>query len=312
MEEIADKAVLDEDQQTIFQTCIALSDLEDGKDYGADYEDRLLQISAKFVTPQNLTELEAALTRVSTKWNEEEFVLIRLDVVRKLNGENAAAAFISEHLRYPKIRKIAFEKAMSDGNYKECERLCLDALAGNEKSYGVSPWLYKLYAVYELQKLPDKQAETAHKILLGGDLAYYDKVKSLLIKLGVWEDLYSDLLHQCTSHLSYQKYMVILEKEREVSLLLEQVKAHTEQIYSYGKLLASTYPDDICTLFTESLHKEARAAYGRGAYREVCVHIACFAKAGYPAEAAEMISDFRLTYKRKPAFVDELGKVQGC
>ena len=58
MSEIADKAVLAEDKEYIFNECIALSDLEDGKDYGADYEDKLLRIASKLVTQENKAELE--------------------------------------------------------------------------------------------------------------------------------------------------------------------------------------------------------------------------------------------------------------
>ena len=63
MSEVADKAVLAEDKDYIFRQCIALSDLEDGKDYGADYEDSLLGIAAKFVTTENRAELENVLSR---------------------------------------------------------------------------------------------------------------------------------------------------------------------------------------------------------------------------------------------------------
>ena len=57
MYKIADKAVLTEDKDYIYMKCIELSKLEDGKDYGADYEDKLLEIAEKFVTPENRANL---------------------------------------------------------------------------------------------------------------------------------------------------------------------------------------------------------------------------------------------------------------
>ena len=72
MVEIANKAVLVGDKEYIFRQCIYLSDLEDGKDYGADYEDKLLLIAAKFVTPENLMELEKALKCLNGSCREEE------------------------------------------------------------------------------------------------------------------------------------------------------------------------------------------------------------------------------------------------
>jgi hypothetical protein len=284
--------------------------LEDGKDYGADYEDKLLRIAAKFVTPENLEELEEALECFGPEcWRYEEFNLIRLEIIRRIKGEGAADVFVAENLRFPKIREIAFDKAILCGNYTEGERLCIDALSEDKHRYGISPWLYKLHSLYEMTGNTVKIVETAEEILLEGDLRYYDKLKSLLLKQATWEKAYSKLLRKCEIKLHYSQYMEILAKEKENDLLLEQVKKHAEEIYSYGKILAEKHPIDTRAIFTEQINKEAEDAYGRDSYKEVCSCIKCFAKAGYKAEAAKMISDFKLKYKRKPAFVDELKKI---
>ncbi|MCL2009528.1 MAG: hypothetical protein FWG71_03140 [Synergistaceae bacterium] len=309
MAETAGKASLSEDKDYIFKRCIELSRLEDGKDYGAEYETQLLGIAAKFVTPENLAELEEALACFGSQgWWEEEFNLIRLEIIRRIKGEDAADSFIAENLQFPKIREIAFEKATSRGSYTEAERLCAGALSEDKRHYGISPWLYKLHSVHEMAGNTAKIAETSEKILLEGDLSYYDKLKSLLLEQAMWKKSYPELLHKCEMKLSYSKYMEILAKEKEHALLLEQVKKHAEQICRYGELLAEKYPIDTCAIFTEQINKEAESAYGRDSYREVCSRVTCFAKAGYKAEAAKMVSDFKLKYKRKPAFVDELKK----
>ena len=58
-------------------------------------------------------------------------------------------------------------------------------------------------------------------------------------------------------------------------------------------------------------NKEAEAAHGRESYKRVCSNISLFSKAGYTEQANELIWEFMQTYKRKPAFVDELKKIQG-
>ena len=311
MFEIADKAVLSEDKDYIYKRCIELSQLDDGRDYGADYDDKLLRIAAKFVTPENLEELEEALACYAPEcWKYQEFSLIRLEIIRGIEGEDAADDFIAENLQFPKIREIAFEKAVSCGNYTEGERLCVDALLEDEQHYGISPWLYKLHSVYEMMGNTAKIAETSERILLEGDLGYYDKLKSLLLEQAVWENSYSKLLHKCEAKLDCSQYMEILAKEKEYALLLEQVIKHADYIFDYGEILAGKYPIDTCAIFTEQINKEAEAAYGRESYRQICSLIICFAKAGYKAEAAKMVSDFKLKYKRKPAFVDELKNVR--
>lgn len=113
MSDIADAATSDEDKAHIFKQCITLSDIEDGKDYGADYEDELLAVAAKLVTLENRSELEDALARVDVRRFEEPIKLIQLDIIQKLDGEVAAHAFINENLRFSKIRELALASAMS-------------------------------------------------------------------------------------------------------------------------------------------------------------------------------------------------------
>ena len=70
-----------DDKEYIFKHCIELSELDDGKNYGAVYEDKLLAVAAKFVTKENCAELEQALASFDAEWRAEEF---------KLNGGSRA------------------------------------------------------------------------------------------------------------------------------------------------------------------------------------------------------------------------------
>ena len=109
----------------------------------------------------------------------------------------------------------------------------------------------------------------------------------------------------------YKMSVLLLEKENECALLLRQAEVHSDQIYRYGEFLAKKYPIEIRAIFTTQLEKEAEAAHHRESYRKVCANILLFAKAGYVEESKEMMNGFKLKYKRKPAFVDELRKAEG-
>lgn len=118
-----------------------------------------------------------------------------------------------------------------------------------------------------------KMAETAQKIRLSGDLTFYDKLKALLISQESWNNVYTALLHECDIKLHYTQYMEILMKEREYTLLINQLKKNTSQIYIYGKALAENYRNDIYAIFTEQINKEAENANNRKMYQAVCMHI---------------------------------------
>ena len=309
MSDIGDGAVSADDKEYIFQHCIEMADLEDAKNYGADYEDKLLRIAVKFVTMENREELEQALACFDNGRREEEFALIRLELVRTFESPEATVAYIAENLRFPKIRELAFDNAISQKEYEQAQQLCLDALSIDTQRYGTSPWLYKLYSVYVMWGKESDMANTAKRILLSGDLEYYDKLKRHLQKQGKWDDQYHVLLCEFSTKLYYSWYMKILEKEQEYALLLEQLKIHTEQVYSYGKTLAIEYPADVCAIFISQINSEAESAHKRGQYRDVSYHIAMFSKAGYKAEAMELVKELKEKNSRKPAFVDELRKI---
>ena len=310
MSEIAGNAVLAKDKEYIFRQCIALADIEDGRDFGADYEGRLLLIAAKLVTAHNLSDMENALIVFCSALSEEESALVRLQIIINIEGENAAKSFIAENLHFREIREIAYDRAISAQDFKEAEQLCLGALSSYERYYA-RPWLYKLYHAYELTGDAPKMADTAEEIFLRGDMGYYEKLKPLLVKQGLWEASYPELLNKCAQRLSYDKYMDILALEQEYDLLMEQVRLHPVQVYRYGEPLAAKYRDGIRAIFTAQIEKEAAEAYGRTSYSQVCSYILCFAQAGYRAEAGKTIDEFKLKYKRKPAFVDELKKIAG-
>jgi hypothetical protein len=86
MSKIAGLAVSPKDKEYIFGKCIELAELEEGKDYGADYEDKLLSIAARFVTPKNREVLESAISRFDCPRREKEFKQIRLEIIRRIEG----------------------------------------------------------------------------------------------------------------------------------------------------------------------------------------------------------------------------------
>jgi hypothetical protein len=306
MSDIADKAVLDEDKAFIFDECIKLADIRDGKDYGADYEDSLLGISARFVTPERRPELERALESYKNSWRGQEFALIEHEIIRKLDGDKAGDGFISKNLHFPKIREMALEKAISSENFSEAETLCIEALSDVKNNYGISPWLYRLYSIYEMTGNTAKMAETAETIFFGGDFQYYDKLKTTRMELGEWDACYPELLIKSKTKLSTGSYMRVLEKESEYALLLGHLKEHPEMVHQFGLSLVEMYPSDVWTIFSGQINKEAEATSSRKMYQSVCARLRKFIEAGYQADVVEIISDLKTKHKRKPAFIDEL------
>jgi hypothetical protein len=104
--------------------------------------------------------------------------------------------------------------------------------------------------------------------------------------------------------------MEVLRGEREYDLLFEQLQVHPEDVYTYGKFLAGEYEGGVRSIFYNQIRREAEKAYGRSAYQKVCGNLEVFAHPGYAPVALALIEEFKLLYKRKPAFVEELREME--
>ena len=319
MSDISRMAVNEQDKAYIYHKCIELAALEDGKDYGADYEDELLGISAKFATTERRTELEHALeSALNSNVNGYEFnhyrqelVLLHYKVVNKLDGRKAGDRFIADNLRFPVMREKAYERAMSKKDYAEAEKLCQGALFEESQTYKYQykEWLNRLYSVFETSHNTKKMAEVAESILLRGELVYFDKLEKIHKEQETWDSYYPKLLEKCRKGLSVFNYMQLLKMNREYELLLGQLKEHPDTIFWIGISLADSYPSEIWSIFSEQIHKNAQEASDRKSYRLVCSEIKPFAQAGFQDEAAALINDLKSEYMHRPAFVDELSKI---
>ncbi|MDR1482633.1 MAG: hypothetical protein LBI74_08420 [Synergistaceae bacterium] len=307
MSDIAGEVTDSADQAYIYERCVELAYDDTASDYGDSYQGRFLKIAARFITQTNREEFDAAIEKFSGDYRGEELSVIKLTTVRRLDGDSAAEQYISQNLQYDSIRKIAYDNAMSARDFAKAEQLCIDALESDTRS--AHKWRVLLYLAYEAAGERLKMAETAEALILSGDLEYYDKLKSIYAKLGGWNEFYPAMLTKCKASLRPENYMHILSKENELALLLEQVQIKPDLIYDYGKQLAPAYPDEVETLFVKQIAGEADRAGDRKAYAQVCGKIKMFRTAGYDERAGRLIDDYKLRFKKRPAFLDELRKI---
>jgi hypothetical protein len=305
MTEVAKMATAADDQEYIFEHCLELCELDIAQNYGENYETRFLKIALRFITPANRAKFEAELSKHDSGWYSDDFKIIRLDMIRRLDGKSAAEAYIAANLESTALREIAYNSAMTRSDYTEAERLCV-AAPDELRGYRISPWWYKLLEVYEQTGNLSKQAEVCERILLKGDMQYYDQLKSLLTSLGRWEAEYQTLLTKGEEQLSYINFMAILHKENEFNRLMAQVHLHEEMVFTYGKYLSDIFSDEVRELFISQISAQSAKAGNRKEYATLCRRIAVFANSGYPAQANALIDEYKLTYGHRPAFVDEL------
>jgi hypothetical protein len=307
MSEISGKVKALSDQEYIFDCCIKLAGDNTGSDFGADYQDRFMQIAAKFVTQENRKDFDDAVEQHYVSWKSGAYAQIKLSVVQRLDGASAAAAFMREHLQFDEIRKSAYDSAMRSKDYDLAAQLCTDAPVSNH--WKAPKWNLLLYDAYKAAGDIQSMINQAENILLSGDLDYYERLKSLHQKRGDWDAVYPQLLIKCKTSLSGYTYMKILSMENELTLLLEQAQSSLDSIFTCGAQLAAQYPDEVQALFVSAIRKEAASAENRTDYSGVCHKISVFHEANFSEQAFSLINELKKQYARRPAFVDELQKI---
>jgi len=312
MADMAAQAAGPGDREYIFERCIALADLDEGSDYGADYEDQLLKIAAQLVTQENRGQLEGALEQRGDRYSANAFALIHLKIVERLDGETAAQAFVDAHLDMESIRKIAVDKALARQDYARAEALCVEYIRQNDIEFRAKSWHALLLSIYEKTGDTEKQIALTRKLLLEKrDYNYYAMLKKLHQQCGDWAAEYSSLREQCAASLPNAAYMQLLWEEKEAALLLDETRKKQHTIFTYGAFLAETYPGEVYCIFWDEIKALAERASGRSMYRDVCKKIRLLADAGGLDDAEALMDLLRQRNQRRPAFLDELNQAEG-
>jgi hypothetical protein len=312
MTDYAEKAAAcatESEKEKIYESLISLASDYGSDDFGSDFYSVLLAAAVKLITNDNKDLL---LDFISENENSgyycKDFLEVHLLVIKKLYGEPEAEKFINAHLEVNSFRISAYSKAIERKDYPFAEDLCTQALSRNTGYSRNSEWDYKLYDVYKLSENTPKEIEIAEKIFYQGDLKFYDIYKDMLTRQGVWKSEYQKVLDRSSKHLSPDMYMEILEKENEIERLLTAVKENPYAIFYYGKLLNDIYHADVCEIYTSVIDKKAEVTRKRHDYQEVCGDIKSFYNAGCP-EALMLIENYKERFKKRPAFIEELGKI---
>jgi len=309
MADIAKSVVDPNDKEFVFERCIGMCGSEAAKNYGADCDVNLLKIAMDFLDRDNRHKFEDALAGLEIGWLSDKYKMLHYEAILHLDGKEAAKTYIYSNLDCAPLREIAYNNAIDRHDYDEAERLCLAEPESDNAPYRrASPWLHKLYEVYELSRNTDRQIDTARSILLRGDFKYYEKLKELLIGQNKWDSEYAALRNECADKLPYATYMQVLNAEGEHALLLEQLQKYPEYVFTYGQTTSAGFPDETNAIFKHCIDKDAKNAANRKGYEAVCRRMERYANSGYADAAKELIAEYKIRYKNRPAFVDELSK----
>ncbi|TAH60700.1 MAG: hypothetical protein EWM50_06430 [Gottschalkiaceae bacterium] len=248
------------------------------------------------------------------EYKKQEDMITRYLLHRHLYGKEATRDELYENIHISDLRIIAIKDAMEDSNFKEAEKLCKEKLVkDDDRSYRKNDpedWDNILFDNYVAAGDTDKQIEQAKKILLFGNERFWETLKQIYKKAGVWKEKYPELLDELKRSNKSVCYRYVLIAENEKQRLLEDVTNNPYDLFYYGKHLIYDYPEQIYALCYKVISSNCAQARDRREYRKVTKDISQLIKWNGNDIAWKLIAELKQTYPKKPALIDELEKVE--
>ncbi len=317
----------EEQRCELFDYCLALAPIDPYCDFGWGWE--LAGIAADSIaSPEERSRCFALLDAMAerradegidlryhiTDHDRETAARIKLSVVEREGGEEAALHFIQDHIHLHPFRQRLIQHHLGREDIFEVKRLCTDWL--EEHSAAISAdrryYLDTLLEVAQREKDTAEILRLARALLLDtGDLKYYDLFKETLPGQE-WpealEALIADL--EATSR-GWSVVPEIYAREGMWKRLLESaLQAGEPLLKRYRDMLEPRFPEEISKAYEGIVYTMLERTSDRGTYEHAAEYMHRMAAMGYGEHVEEIIDDLTSTYRRRRAMIEELNKVR--
>ena len=259
-----------------------------------------------------LTQL-AAVSSWSSDYDKEAILQLQLKILER-NGEmEQASQFINNHLEFSAFRKMAIEKEIENENYESALKICEEGEENDSKYPGLlKQWKEYRLQVYEKIEDIEKQKDILVEFVLDNEYEAYGKLKELYTP-DEWkfalENIF-DLFEGRSSDYLPHVYEYIAKAENRTDKILKYVEQAPSTVIELYTFLVDDYPEKVEDIFIKHILFEAEQATERKRYRFVCKKLLVYKEACGESKFNTLVQDLKDTYERKPAFVNELEKIE--
>ncbi|MGG0670435.1 hypothetical protein ABE073_18120 [Lederbergia citrisecunda] len=308
-------ATLDIDEQfELMEKLIHLSksDIFEGWD---DFRIDVLGICLAFAGNEEMrktliNELESLIKNSSAnhygQYANEQIHNLLYDIIETHGTTEEARQFLQENINYPSFRKRLMQYEMEEGNYENVLSLASEGERLDKDYLGlVARWKKWRYKAYKQLESYEEQMKIGREILIGGDFEYYWELKELASEeTAFYEEVKLELAEK-----NFRMYVQLIEAENDVDAILEYVRENTSLIERYLQYLMVSYGEEAIQLFGRHVKEKAENAFNRKQYKEVCQALKRYRKVAGQEVQMNLAEELKQTYKNRPAFLDELGKL---
>ena len=283
-----------------------------------DWDDVKVNAMRAFLTWLDEDKLKSSiLAYIDTKIKEsssyaaEQYVTLKYEIIKKFESKNTLRLFLIKNLDYTSIKENYMDLLVEEGKYEEIIEQALQAEQEEEYPGRVKTWkLYRYEANKKLGRV-EEQKQLAFDLLIEGDFSYYTDLKNLTDDHDtLYQEVKNALEYAEENWATQQAYIELIQSEEDAEAMLEYATSRPSYILTFFDSLYPKYPKETKERYTELLRIKASHASNRKEYKELCKLIKDYGKNIGQEEKTALINEFLIEYKRRPAFVDELGKVK--
>lgn len=293
---------------------------------GWDWHFEVIRIAIDLIqSPQEKEQLLSILGEIQSydedDWNYRQILNLRLQIIRKTENEEAAIRFMEANLSNSTFRKLLIEKALSEKNYPQVEKLANEGIKQDEKSKPglAADWKNYLLTMYLQTGDKEQIIRLARYFLLQyysrhqPRQYYYDLLKSLISE-EQWAAYVDGIIAEICQENKYGAFQPVAEiyiREKQWDKLLAWIRQypvfyHIEQTEPY---LKEMYPQELAALYRDTILKYLESNTGREHYQKCCQYIRRMIKLGARPMATELITQLQTQYRNRRALLEELSKV---
>ena len=248
----------------------------------------------------------------SVRYGFENNILKRLEIMNQLGyPEKEIREYRRKHWRFSAVRGLEIQENIERGELDEAIRLLGESKELDRAYPGlIARYCEQLISIYETQS--DEKSykeELAYYVLRcpQHNLAYIQKLKAVCTEQE-WEQYREQILQ---NHMNYNVIYPLMEAEGMYERMLDCLKREEFilNVDKYEKVLKEKFPEQIRDIYISYLQKEAARAGNRNRYREMMQYLKKIRR--YPdgkEKAAEIAGNWRASYYRRSAMMDELRK----
>lgn len=312
---------LDKDlKETIFNKLLEQidSDVFDGWE---NYRIDILTICVNFAGDANLreklrTKIESILLKNSRNeyeiYYDEQLMNILLQIINSYGTKEETLEFIENNLKYDSFRAFLIDKFMKENKFQKVIELAEEGELRDNKYNGSGVrWKKIRYEAYKKLYLKDEQRLLAKQLLFDGNFEYYNELREL--NAGDDKEFYNKIKKELKTGKSWHcdsMYLKLILQENDLDEIMEYVKANPRNIESYANMLKTKFKDEVIVIYENHIKIEASNASNRKSYQAVCGIIKRYKTIAGKKNKEDVINELTELYRKKPAFVDELGKIK--